>query len=354
MFGGPGATNAARSFVVCFGALAAGALAAVLALNVLVDPTEDWATGLVPSFAYSPRLRKVELLSAWSGPPPRLVVLGSSRAMKLEPAVLAQKTGLPAFNAAVNAAMLEDDLALMAWMLDDRRLPLDTVVLALDVEAFHGAAPINRQLLASPHLVRHLGLALPERVRATVERLGEALTGARLGLSLKTLWYAWRGKIEPSATFSPDGVVHYPAWERALAAGTFEPAPILARTIDEYRERFRDYVRLDPRRVAWLGALYDLAASRGVRVIAYLTPLHPQAVEVLSRETAYARLHDEVRDLAARTAREHGLTFLDLSDLSSFGGSAELFFDAAHMREENARRLLDVLFPGPGGRHGAP
>src|SRR4051794_4111026 len=49
---------------------------------------------------------------------PRLIVLGSSRAMKIDPAYLRSKSGLPGFNAGVSGAGLIDVWALANFLHD--------------------------------------------------------------------------------------------------------------------------------------------------------------------------------------------------------------------------------------------
>ena len=69
--------------------------------NTLADPYGMIGTKLLPTVTTSDRTIKADFIEKLKQPP-QLVVLGSSRSMRYEPAYLQQKTGLRTFNAGVN------------------------------------------------------------------------------------------------------------------------------------------------------------------------------------------------------------------------------------------------------------
>src|SRR5205814_2373867 len=82
-------------------------LLAVLAFDAAVDPWGQLGTGLFPSLIPTDRPAKAKLVDRLAAPP-ELVVFGSSRALKIDPAYLQRKLGLRGFNAGVSDGEPED------------------------------------------------------------------------------------------------------------------------------------------------------------------------------------------------------------------------------------------------------
>ena len=80
-------------FVLVLVLVTALAMGAVLALNVVADPYGSVGTHLFPTVTTSDRTVKADKIEQLKEPPD-LVVLGSSRSMRYEPAYLEEKTGL--------------------------------------------------------------------------------------------------------------------------------------------------------------------------------------------------------------------------------------------------------------------
>ena len=91
----------AFAFVLVLVLVAALVMAGVLALNVVADPYGSVGTHFFPTVTTSDRTVKADKIEQLKQPPD-LVVLGSSRSMRYEPAYLEEKTGLKTFNAGVN------------------------------------------------------------------------------------------------------------------------------------------------------------------------------------------------------------------------------------------------------------
>ena len=89
--------RSARGYVTVLLACSLGLMALVAAFNAIVDPFGTVGTGLLPTATWSDRTIKVNLIDRLKTPP-QLIVLGSSRAMKIQPRFLQRKTGLPGFN----------------------------------------------------------------------------------------------------------------------------------------------------------------------------------------------------------------------------------------------------------------
>ena len=163
---------------------------------------------------HAERLRLIDDLEE----PPGLVVLGSSRALKAEPAYLQQLTGLTGFNAAAANGKTEDGFA-YANLFHDRwpDAPIQYLWI-LEVEAFRPLPP-SPQLLAEPELARHFPASLRASTRLDdFQRLFEWRTAKA---SAKTVWRAARGAPQEGAVveLAPDGFRTVDQHDRSEAAG---------------------------------------------------------------------------------------------------------------------------------------
>jgi hypothetical protein len=61
------------------------------------------------------------------------------------------------------------------------------------------------------------------------------------------------------------------------------------------------------------------------------------------QRTNFARVDAETIEFAQTAAAKNGAQFYDFSDLASFGGKADGFYDAEHVDEANASLLEGAL-----------
>lgn len=321
-----------RRFCRAFAMTLAIALGGIAALNVAVNPLGLYPTPPHTVLTSNSRAEKVELLR--HAPPPEVLILGSSRVMKLAPAEVTRLTGLRAFNAAVDSAMAEDDYAMLRFAAEDARAPLQLVILGLDVEAFHNTQPADFRLWSVAPLVSKL-YASP--FRPAWEKMTKAISGPQTKLSLRTL-AARNAAPVLTRRFEGDGTMHYPLWEREKAKGAYTLAPRVASSVVEYRRRFQGYAAISLDRAAYFRRTLAYAHARNLKVVVFLTPIHPEVVAALG--LPYQRIRQRLLAELPGWCREAGAGFVDLSELQSFGGDPAAFFDGGHVDDQNAARLL--------------
>jgi hypothetical protein len=308
----------------------AGLLAAVVALNYLVNPFGVYATRLFEPIALSTRRPKLQL-HAQRRPAPTIVALGSSRSFTLEPAYLEARTSRPAFNAAVHAAGPRDYLGLARCFAARHAFP-SVLVVGLGVEqllnegrpverndAFADCARGERAPLA--RLLRaHSGLLTLEETAASVRVVGLALFG----------------RPAPLYAFDADGMLRSSA-----------PGPLLhavdASLAGNWRPGLFDHQALNTGIVGQVRELLELSRRHGTKVIVYLPPYHPKALARYRAESRFALLHAQLLEQLAAWTTQYPMRFYDFTDPGSFGGRAEMFYDASHPREDAYRLMLDAM-----------
>jgi hypothetical protein len=251
--------------------------------------------------------------------PPELVVLGGSRAQRFEPSQLERLSGLTAFNFALQNARPEDAYAItrfLFWRAPDVRL---RCLWALQVTTF-GDTPFHPGLLAEERLTQFLPDDLVARQRAA---------GAHVAAH-EVLW---------SDEYSPRGALFRNGYDQTEARGigfdavmqsylgrmlpkAAAPSPYGQRRSKEYFEKT-------------LG-LFNL---HGVEPVLVIMPYHPDALAAFRAVGWQDKLDALIAYLRSLRGR-YAFQLLDYTEIASFGGSADGFYDGAHVKRENARRIV--------------
>jgi hypothetical protein len=335
---GPEATVPWRGFVLRFLGLLGGVLAAVALLNYLVNPESIYATSILPPLTWNTRPEKAALMDR-AQPPPQALLLGSSRIMKLDPAQIERRTGLPAFNAGVNVAMAEDYYALLRYAVERSRMPLKRVIIAADVDAFHDHEPTNDYLL-QPNALGNYLQAGEQRFRRW-KQFTLLFNGYQTKLSLISLWDAVHGR-NANYRFEPNGYVHFLQYEAERSRGHYDLDGKVNTTIEQYLRRYQGYTSVSAQRLEYFRKTLAYARDRGIQVDVFLTPAHPRLLAALQQRN-YGVLHAQVLEALRRTCAEYGAGFRDLSTLDTFGGRDADFYDGVHPDESNSARIVDAL-----------
>jgi hypothetical protein len=220
------------------------------------------------------------------------------------------------------------------------------LLLGVDLEAFHNNLEPDPRLLSNSKL----GAYLPAGMKLkSLKVMFESLVSMEtLKQSVRSLWYSAKGYPPDSFTTDSDGLMHDVRADREIAENRF--VPDIRVSFKEYCGRFAGFTELDPNRLELFNDLIGYADAHGMKVRAFLTPLHPALVNELRQCSNYDSVHEKAVKAMAGFAGPV-MSWTDLSGIALFGGDASMFIDGAHMRRENTVRLLKVLYAsGAGGR----
>ena len=280
-----------------------------------VGATADPAADALPTYDRTLKCDLVERLPE----PPRLVILGGSRAQRFEPSVAEKLTGLPAFNFAVQNGRPEDAYAMaryLFWRAPSVKLRCLWALQATSISD----SPLHPGLLAEPRLSRFLPDYL---VRA--QRMVSTSTEGR--------------ELAPDNEFSARGDLVRNGYDARLARGT-----PFARTLQGYlakmvpragsptpygKQRARRYFE----RTLQLFNLHD------VEPVLVIMPYHPAALSAF-RAVGWGAKEDEFTSYLKSLKGAYRFRLLDYTDIAAFHGSEDAFYDGAHVRAANARRIL--------------
>ncbi|MGE5672989.1 MAG: hypothetical protein ACM3XM_03760 [Mycobacterium leprae] len=332
-----------RRFVVTF--LAAFLVSSLLlaGFNFTVNPLGYYPPHLVQPLSYGDQLIKLDLMKQAKAPD--LVILGSSRTMKLSPADVTDLTGWTAFNGGVSSSRPEEWYAMLSHALNDLHWHPKALVLGVDAETLFYHGDPNDDLLSSPDLRKYLPLQM--WAGSLLNRTKLLISYDQTLLSKKALGLAMEPNQQPKAiTFESNGLLHYVGWEKAVQDGTYQLGYEV--NIKDYQRRYAATADFDAQRQSLFERTLDLAARNQIQVYLFLTPFHPGVLAAMQQDPDFNRVRSAVLPyLQGMTEKYPGVTFTDLTDIHSFGGDPNNFFDGVHYRQENARLILArLLLPG--------
>jgi hypothetical protein len=332
----------ARRFVMWLLAAAVGTLLLAAGLNALVDPYDTFGTGLFPTVIPEDSSTKVNLLDALPAPP-QAVVLGSSRAMRIEPSYIQKQTGLRTFNAAVRSGTPLDAWAFANYI--HHRFPGDDprYLWMLDINAFQYQAPaFHDNLFHTPALARYFPSA--DRNSLSLSDAWTLLSWQTTKDSLRSV----RAEIEGTpplikadkrapGEFTADG---------GRTSGDFgtKGATLAVRIKVTASQIKRDYrsPTFSPQPTHYF--LKTLAAmnSWGISPVLVLTPIHPKLHAIIG-PLGWDVRHRQVLAYLAGLQAKYRFTVIDMTSIASFGGSPDDFYDGSHMKVKNLRLMIDAI-----------
>ena len=316
------AARTRRRPVVLAALVSASVLAgiAILLLLQAARPDAGTATAVPPTTI---RVYKADLIEQLAKPP-RIVVLGGSRATRFNPAFIAAETGETAFNAAVTHARPDDEWALVNLL--HQRFPQAhfRFLWVMHVDEFGGHSPA-RDLLSDPTLSQYF----PQE--------------------WVTYWRGRRGVTPQSyplltqpagMLIAPDGYSVHNSLDREARR-----LPLAQRVDDTIHQTMVEYrlypSRLQPERRRFFEQTLRLMNSRGDKTVLLLAPMQPRYYAAV-RHNGWGLRHAKVMHYLHGLQSRYRFDLLDLSRPSSVHARAGGFYDGVHMRPETCRRVFNA------------
>jgi hypothetical protein len=337
---------AARRFVIWLLSGVAGLLVSALAFNAVIDPYGTLGTGLFPTVTPQDSSTKVQLLEALERPP-QVVVLGSSRAMRIEPSYIAQKTGLRSFNAAVRSGTPLDAWAFANFIHDRFRGEQPRYLWMVDINAFGYQSPaIHDNLFHTPQLSKYFPTA--DRRSLSLADLWTMLSWQTTSDSLRSLRAEIRGvppvvkadRRAPGEFTRDGGRVHGDFGDPNVAPGAGLGVRIKATASEVEKEFTKPVFTAEPRR--YFEQTIAAMNRWGIHPVLVVTPIHPKLHKLIG-PLGWDKRHQQVLDYLAGLQSRYRFTVIDMTAIATFGGSPNDFYDGTHMKVPNLRLMLDAV-----------
>lgn len=326
-----------RGNVIAFLVCAIGLVGCVGGFNAAVDPYGITGAGLVPTAIESDRAAKITLLEDLKHPPD-ILILGSSRSRPAAPRVLQHLTGETGFNAGVTSGDSVDEMVFSELM--DHRFPGVPRRYLIFVNVGIGGAGVNPQLAADPRARPYLtayqrttsGEPLLTEISdyLSVQATRDSLRVVRACVvrTCSRRWFNADGSLLPSRldTTAESASNLAATLRQKLAVLRRRPIP----TGPPGAAGLRAFTRL----IAWMNA-------HGATPVVVMNPLAPALLRAFDRK-GFPRHRWAVRYLG-RLEHRLRFDFLDLTDVRTFHGLPNGFFDPTHVSVANMGLMLRYI-----------
>jgi len=324
-------------------------LVGYLALYRVIDPRSEFGTGIFPAPITNARQTKQDIFKRFlaQGPIDGLI-LGSSRTMMMDPASSPLANHRRFFNFGVENAMLEDDLAVYRWALQQGADP-KILIVGLDVEAFDSANHIDDRLQSNARLLETVSPSAKNPL--SIQRMRSNATVTSNALTVQSAIAMTRAielKVKPVpqvAVVSEDGHNEFPVYEELVRTTRFDLPKAISETLPVYTGKYQNMRGLSEQRKQWLIDLIHDAQNHQCKVVLWITPLHPAMADVLEKSTPYGVRLQEVLAFLDHLPSQFPETVrvFDFSLPDRFGGTDDDWIDGAHMNKRNAGRAFDFM-----------
>ncbi len=317
---------------------AAFLLVGVIAVNYFVNPLGKYSSREFPSLVWTARADKAQLLSEYEQEP-EVLVLGSSRSMKIDPEFIEKQTDKPSFNASVNSAMAEDYYVMLKYALEEVGVKPEVILLGIDVESFHNGRDPDERLVYNDRFLKYLH----DKDRPNMgDRVKTMLTYDEVRGSFRSLYFSATAYPEPMATYTENGFLHYPKRERKLEKGTYKPK--IQEYVGKYQDRYKGYTKVDEDRKDYFEKFLQLAEENDIEVAGFITTLHDDVIKALDEDHVYSDRKKEVTAFLSEMEKKYShFSYKDFDRVDKYDGSLEAFYDGAHIQEKNANIITAEL-----------
>jgi hypothetical protein len=329
-----------------------GIIGFVAIVNFVVNPFGIYPTTLIPRVETNNYEKKLELFDAFQ-PQPEALILGSSRVMSLDPEIVTGITGQRCFNFSLPGAKTETYYAVLKLALD-RGAPIKTVIVGVEPEVFNPVLPIQSEARYIDDYSKYF--VYDKHGQASVwEKISLLVTLDQINESISSLTRILEGKTgAQKLEYQPNGYSVQTEREAEIAAGTFDLIARIQSRVRKYPERsmaLSKFTGLSDRRKQYWQAFLDLCKEKGIRVIVFMPPDHPELLTLL-KSLGAEKIIDEVESYLQTTIAAEGGDFHNFTDISSFNGDPNLFYDEIHTQPSNGVRILEKLLISNGDSGG--
>ncbi len=322
----PTVESATSQFFILTLAITCLFLGSIILVNYWVNPFGLYSPDLYEPIVVNSRNQKVELYEE-QPQTPEILVLGSSRSFTVAPAYIEALTGKPVFNASVTGGVPRDFVAFFNYLLDHNKLP-DLFLVGLSIDQI----VLDYVPLEPDRLAQYVETSNPFNVAYQFKNL---LTFQQLEASITVLLRKPDHQNAIYYYFDFDGLGHY------IDPRSLEQA--VEGNLGAWRDYFVD-ASLNAVALDYMHEFLTLADENGVDVILYNAAYHPRLQAIYDEADDYDRILTEFYDVLEMWQQDLDFEMYDFTTLASYGGTGQLFHDAAHPSEEGHRLMLDVIF----------
>ena len=296
---------------------------------------KERAEGSIPSLGG--KIIGYDAYTTKNGRPPKVLILGTSRGMMLDPREVKKVSGVSAFNASVSDGAARELLAMgsFAGLRTPGREP--HLVIMFDIEGLDRRTPTKRVTMT---------IEAEAKARKACHKASKCAKAWRSSANaiVRSAKQGHEGRPDLSLLQRPDGMIRSPHLARMEREGA-DFAAIRAHRIQVRVNSYRPghgFDKLMPIPMASAEDLIKLANAWGDTPTIVITAMHPDCIRICG-PAGWNAHHRDALAWFAKLGRTHSFDLHDFSDARSFGGSAASFYEEIHLRPEAATMVVKKI-----------
>ncbi len=312
----------------------------LIGLNVVVNPRSDFPFDTFQPLIPNTHQIKLDLYEEYlEEGAPDAVILGTSRARRLDPQAIEDAGYGRTFNFAIEAAEIEDELAVWRWLIDQDEAP-ERVLLLLDLDQLRGGQPLSLRLATNPELKPYTD------VRAGFLDYAQwaAFYATKPDYVRDTgtvLWYSLVGFPETRIAYDADGGLADKDGDPERYVNTTRGQQNLRPFLEQYWKDYLGFQTPAAEKSRLFQQLVGEVRASGAAVDIILGPLQPDYLEVLEARTPFSRLHAATIQGLLQLCGEARV--FDFTYPETLGIDPNQFVDGVHYQGENVERIIAGL-----------
>lgn len=322
-------------FVAGFLVSCLGVLAAVLAMNIVIDPFAIAGTGIVPTAVESDRSIKLDLLERLKRGP-EILILGSSRSRQAEPSYVKLLTGHTGFNAGVTGGTSADEYVFVRFAASLFPHQNRRYIWFTDVGLAGGG--VLPQLENDPRARNYLRGGSGFGLGDVKTYLSTDATKASWRVFKKCVLGSCRSRIHynPDGSLTTASLRYLPEHARSLRASVAKLIASVSTHHSTLAQARSDIAA--PGRFLYFDRALAFMNEHGEVPVIVLNPVYPTVLAEL-KKYGYASRRATL-DKLAELHKRYRFIFVDCQDIRTWGGNDYDWTNATHVNRANMRRML--------------
>lgn len=315
----------------------------IFAAAIIVDPHNDFGTGILRPLVMTNRTAKIDALTRMVLKP-QIIIMGSSRVYNMDPDLIKNITGKLAYNASVSFCRPEDLWAMENSIVNDLKIKPETIIAGINLGEFNND-DIEPQTINNKNLAQYLNIGQDIKLKSFYRGLKDSINQSYI----KDIFVSiFKLNVKPtrsglqSVEFSPNG--------RILmfqdSAGDEEKINHIKTSYYNAGVLFKNMTALNPSRKLYLENFLAFANQQNIKIKLVLMPMPAETLKRLGEETPYNLLYAEFMKYIDELHLAYQFDFYDFSSAEKFHGLPHDFGDATHPGVQNVDLITKIILAG--------
>ena len=297
-------------------------------LNLIVDPLSLTQHNIlnIKKIVQAPRISKLNELKKINNL--HNLILGSSRARRINPDLVTKLLGGKTYNASMSTGLIEDYLGYILFLQKNNKLPKN-IILALDFYTLNNQLPSDKHFLTSKEL---------NFISNEQQSWLDFLSLDMLNLSIQNLS---KYQVVPSKTHISNGFTLLDSKEKLIKKGTYNFKKRIEDDSFSYMKNkysYNTYSKISEKRLSYLHKIIDISKNNSINLYIFLTPVQSYHLQKINENTVLKNTLQTFKHVLAKETSYYDFMYNTQENANIYN-----FYDAVHYRDELAKIITKKI-----------